>query len=216
MKTARTTVAYEIIKNAINSGEITPGAQLVEASLCEKLDMSRTPIREALNKLEAEGYVEYSAGRGFVATVYTVDKIRMIYEKIEAIEGMLAYLVAEDRDNIDISLIEKALIDMEKALEEKNWTVWSEADSRYHRVLYSFCRNEYIVKDLEFLARPSKHVRDIITTIYLDKAESTKAHRAMYEAIKRGDCACARQEAQNHFRWVREQTIACMRQFNIS
>lgn len=215
MQTSRSDLAYERIKEALNSGEIKQGVQIVETNLCKILKMSRTPIREALKKLEAEGYVEYNAGRGFVATEYSIENIRMIYEKIEAVEGMLAYLIAEQQENLDLSPLEMAVEAMEKALEDKEWKRWSEADSEFHKITYAFCKNEYLLKDIEFLARPSNHVRDIITTIYLDKSISTKAHRAMLEAIKEGNSQKAREEAQNHFRWVREQTIACMRQFNI-
>lgn len=215
MQTARSQHAYETIKNAIESGEISPGSQLTEANLCAMLQMSRTPIREALNKLAAEGLAEYSAGRGYTAMIYTIDKIKMIYEKLEAVEGMLAYLVAEDKDSLDLVPLEEAVCKMEAALGQEDWDMWSKYDNSFHQIMYSYCKNEYITKDLEFLSRPSYHVRQMITRIYLDKSQSTEAHRNTYEAIKKGDACLARTVAQNHFRWVREQVIACMKQFNI-
>lgn len=216
MQTPRSTLAYETIKKAIDSGEILPGSQLLEANLCSSLQMSRTPIREALNKLAAEGYLEHAAGCGFTATVYTVDKVKKIYEKIEAIEGMLAYILAENNSKVDLFKLDAAVSGMEESLKNGDSSRWAYFDNEFHNVMYASCDNEYIMKDLVFLSHPSRHIRDMITTVYLDKSISTKSHRYVCDAIKSGDAESARREAQNHFRWVRKEVIACMQRFNIN
>lgn len=213
MKTARADVAYDTIKAAIENGQIPQGKQLVESDLCALLAMSRTPIREALNRLHAEGYVEYRAGRGFSAAIYGVEELRQIYEMIEAVESMLVYLLAQEHG--DLSELERAVEDMEQALEEEDWGRWTAADTNFHNAMYAMCRNVYIARDLEFLNRPAYHTRMMITRIYIDKGISTKAHRNIYDAIVCGDADLARSEAQKHFSWIRERVIECLRTYKI-
>lgn len=213
MKNARVHIAYDTIKAAIESGQIPQGRQLVENDLCTLLNMSRTPIREALNRLHAEGYVEYRAGRGYSTAIYGVEELRQIYEMIEAVESMLVYLLAKDHG--DLSGIKGALDEMERALETEDWARWAAADAEYHNQMYAMCKNVYIARDLEFLNRPAAHTRMMITRIYIDKSISTRAHRNIYEAMESGNADLARTEAQKHFSWIRERVIECLQSYKI-
>lgn len=215
MNQARADVAYTVIKNDIDAGKISAGYQLIENELCQKLNMSRTPIREALNRLHAEGYLEYQPGKGFSTTVYNSEKLRKIYEMIEAVEGMLAYLLAQEYKTLNFSETERAVLEMEESIASENWDKWVQADTKFHDSLYALCNNEYIKNDLEQLYRPAFKVRTLITRVYLDKVESTRSHRAMYEAIIVGDAERARKEAHNHFSWIREQVCKCLETYDI-
>ena len=158
MHNSRADIAYGIIKEKIDKGIISPGMQIIENNLCETLNMSRTPVREALNRLHAEGYLDYSPGRGFSATFYDAKKIRQIYEMIEAVEGMLAYLLAKRYKELDLSSMQKAVEEMEAAARVKDWDTWAEADSSFHEYMYAYCDNSYIAHDLEQLNRPANKV----------------------------------------------------------
>ena len=215
MRNSRADIAYKILKEKIDCGTISHGMQLVENDLCDSLNMSRTPVREALNRLHAEGYLEYTPGKGFSATSYDKNKIRQIYEMIEAVEGMLAYLLAQKYKDLELAEMRQAVEDMEDSIKSENWDIWTDADSRFHEYMYSRCDNCYISHDLEQLNRPANKVRQMITRVYLDKSESTRSHRAIYEAIKVGDAELARHEAQKHFSWVREQVCECLDCFEI-
>jgi DNA-binding GntR family transcriptional regulator len=86
--------AYERLRSEIVRGEIRPNQRLIAADLAERLKISRTPIREALQLLESDGLVEV-ARRGYVVREHTPDEIRQIYEVRAALEGMAARLAAE-------------------------------------------------------------------------------------------------------------------------
>ncbi|MBO5069963.1 MAG: GntR family transcriptional regulator, partial [Roseburia sp.] len=209
----RANIAYDTIKESIESGRIPQGKQLVESELCTILNMSRTPIREALNRLHAEGYLKYTPGRGFSTVVYSVEEIEQIYEMTEAVEGMLAYLLAKDHG--DLTKLRKTVEDMEAALKKEDWDSWVNADTGFHIEMYAMCKNVYLTRDLEILNRPAHQIRMMITRFYVDKSVSTKAHRSVFDAIACGNADLARTEAQKHFSWIRERVIECLQSFEI-
>lgn len=101
--------AYQRITAAMLSGAIAPGARLVMDALAEELEISRTPVRDALRRLEQEGLIESAGRRGFVVREIDAEEIRETYQAREAIEGYAARLAArrgavaaaEVRDAID-------------------------------------------------------------------------------------------------------------------
>jgi DNA-binding GntR family transcriptional regulator len=86
--------AYQRITAAMLSGAIAPGARLVMDALAEELEISRTPVRDALRRLEQEGLIEPAGRRGFVVREIDAEEIRQTYEAREAIEGYAARLAA--------------------------------------------------------------------------------------------------------------------------
>ncbi|MEW6474197.1 MAG: GntR family transcriptional regulator [Actinomycetota bacterium] len=86
--------AYQRITAAMLSGAIAPGARLVMDALAEELEISRTPVRDALRRLEQEGLIEPAGRRGFVVRQIDAEEIRQTYEAREAIEGYAARLAA--------------------------------------------------------------------------------------------------------------------------
>lgn len=214
-KILRAALAYEMLKTAIEKRELKPGQPLVEAELCQWLDMSRTPIREALSRLRAEGLVEYYPARGNVVSSFSYEKFKQIYEAIEALEGMLAYLLAIDHSNPEFEGVREAIAAMERAAAEKDWDAWTIADTKFHSQMYKCCANEYILRELELLSKPSQQVRTLITRTYIDKEQSTKEHRAVFDAIVEGDPEKARTIAQKHYSRIRRDVLEFLRTFNI-
>lgn len=98
--------ARRTIREAIIEGRIRPNVRLVAADLAEQLEISRTPIREALHLLASEGLVS-ATGRGFLVREYTVDEIRHSYEVRAALEAMAARLAAERASTADIKALER-------------------------------------------------------------------------------------------------------------
>lgn len=200
---SRASYAYEKLLGAIEKHEVQPGQPLIELELCEWLNMSRTPIREALNRLRAEGMVEYRHPRGYYVSYMSKDRFRQIYEMIEALEGMLAYLLACDHSHPNFKKVGKAIADMEKTAKAELWDDWIIADAMFHKYMCSCCDNIYIVRELELMGKASHQVRIMITRMFLDKTQSTIDHRNVYDAIVAADPDKARRLAQDHFSRIR-------------
>lgn len=101
--------AYDEIRTAIIEGRYEPDARLVETRLAAELDTSRTPIREALRKLEAEGLVVFEPNRGAKVRSLSVEDVQDLYGLRARLEGYAAELAAQRRDEADLAAIGKGL-----------------------------------------------------------------------------------------------------------
>jgi DNA-binding GntR family transcriptional regulator len=203
--------AYSAIREAIAKGEIRPGYPLLETELAKQLGMSRTPVREAINRLKAEDIIETVRRKGIFVKTLSKEEIIKWYEVAEGLEGMVSYLVASDPD-IEINELENNIKTMEEALKENNTDKWIVADEQYHVILYTLCKNNFLIENLQRVNEKLKLARLVLIAGSMsDKIQSTKDHRATFEAIKAGNAELARQITQNHWRRIRE-----MYQRNIS
>jgi DNA-binding GntR family transcriptional regulator len=109
-------VAYEAIKQAILSGQIPPHERLVEERLAEALDISRTPVREALAILEHEGLLEAEPYKGLSVRPVTIDEFLNMYEALGVIEAALARSAAKNAAAADIRRMDAALRQAEEAI----------------------------------------------------------------------------------------------------
>lgn len=112
-------VAYEAIKHAILSGQIPPHERLVEERLAEALDISRTPVREALAILEHEGLLDSEPYKGLAVRPVTVDEFLNMYEALGVIEAALAREAARNASAADVRRMEEALQRAEDAIPDQ-------------------------------------------------------------------------------------------------
>ena len=122
---------YEQILSAIVNGDIAPGERLIQEKIASQINISRTPVREALLRLEQEGILEISGRKGFSIRKISEDEVRQLYAVREAIEGYAARQVAERKDPEQLATIKKT-VDAE--LEEDLTDV--EVDFRVNRAIH--------------------------------------------------------------------------------
>ena len=111
-------IAYEVLKKAIITGEIPAGERIVETEYADRLHISRTPLREALRKLERDGLVEYVMRRGVVVRAFTVDDVREIYTIRNALEMLTLPAIVEKATAEDIASLRETLAEMDKLMEQ--------------------------------------------------------------------------------------------------
>ena len=128
--------AYEILKRRILDNEWPAGHLALEQELAEELGMSRTPIREALIRLEKEGLVEVRPRHGMRVLGISAEDMEEIYEILTCLESMAAELVARhgltDEQRTELNT---AVNDMDTALAQDDLETWAKADERFHRLL---------------------------------------------------------------------------------
>ncbi|PLR75871.1 GntR family transcriptional regulator [Bacillus sp. V3-13] len=203
-KTTAADRAYSAIRIAIANGELRPGYPLLETELSEQLGMSRTPVREALNRLKAEDIIETVKRKGIFVKTLSKEELFQWYEVAEGLEGMVAYLVASD-PNVQLGELENDIKTMEEALTENNTDKWIVADEHYHAALNALCKNVFLVENLQRVHEKLRLARLVlIAGSTPDKTQSTREHRANLEAIKAGDAELARQITQNHWKRIRK------------
>jgi len=121
-------LAYESLSSALLSGALLPGERLVMDAVAEQLQISRTPVRDALRRLESEGTIKEAGRRGFVVREFTEDDARYLYDARIAIEGFCARQVAEKRGEA-IAHVEQAL---EAAIRASADSTDAESEYRAH------------------------------------------------------------------------------------
>jgi DNA-binding GntR family transcriptional regulator len=198
--------AYAALKRRIIRNELRPGYQALEEELALQLGMSRTPVREALIRLEQEGFVELIPRRGMRVKPLLARDIREISEVLAWLECAAAERLAQRRPTADeIVLLENAIADMDKALEGDDMNAWAEADYNFHRLLIELCGNRHLIEIARIFLDKAHRFR-LLTTPMRDKpVYSNVNHAAVVEAIRRGDAQTALDIHRSHKRrWNRE------------
>ncbi len=133
--------AYWAIRDAIRTGVIGPGERLVELDLAAALAMSRTPVREALRRLEVERLVENAPRRGFSVPTVTLDDLIEIFEIREVLEGLAARRAALRMGPAEIDALRATVERMDHAAATDDLTTLSQASIQFHRLLRSGSRH---------------------------------------------------------------------------
>lgn len=207
MKISAVTAAYETIKKQITSQEILPGEHLVEAKLARDLAVSRTPIRLALKMLEREGLVEIVPNKYSVARSTKQDELIKAHEFTEALDGIIAYLVAErvasqEISQTDLNAFTDTIDRMKQALLNNDMKAWADTDHFFHLSLTHLCNNHLLIKAYEQNIKIINEVLWFVVAHNIDKNNSNEMHRDLIDAIRQGDSVKARSIAQDHRRRI--------------
>ena len=150
-------VVFNTLRQAILRGEFKPGERLMEIQLANKLGVSRTPIREAIRKLELEGLVIMIPRKGAEVADITEKSLRDVLEVRKALEELAVQLACEKITQEELEELEKAGENFKKVLKRsKDITEVAEADVRFHDVIYMATDNQNRYR-VEYLKNPDVH-----------------------------------------------------------
>jgi DNA-binding GntR family transcriptional regulator len=193
---------YDRIKQAIADGVLLPGEPLVEIALAEWCEVSRTPIREALTRLEQDGLVART-DRGLVVRERSHEEILDIYDVRVVLEGTVTRAAAARRSAIDLIHIRRAS-DAFKHAPEGDGEALAATNRDFHRAVWAASHNEAL---FDLLDRLQFHVaRDPHTTLTRKgrRREAVDEHGAIVAAIEEQNLAQAEALAWSHFRRARD------------
>jgi DNA-binding GntR family transcriptional regulator len=140
---------YRELRGLIQSGELEPGEQLRQESLATELGISRTPLREALNRLAADGLIEFRPHRSAVVAAFSRQDIEADYEARRIIETAAARIAAERRDPATVAALESAIRETEEAGGDVERQF--EANRAFHRALVAGSGNRQLVRFVDEL-----------------------------------------------------------------
>jgi DNA-binding GntR family transcriptional regulator len=198
-KASRTSQAYAEIRRRILQNEMQAGTIMLEQELAELLQMSRTPIREALILLDKEGMVEVRPRHGMRVLPVSGDDMEEIYQILTALESEAAEEIARRGLPDDaIAALRGAVSRMDDALERDDLQGWAEADADFHRLLVDSSRNPRL-RELVYQFWDQAHrVRMLTLRLRPKPVDSNKDHLALVEAIERQDYEAARLIHRQH------------------
>lgn len=184
-KLSLTEQSYVTLRNAILSNQLAPEGVWSDREFCERFDLSRTPVREALLRLQSEGLVEILPRRGTRILPLNASDVREIHQVIKALELEAALTIAQTTDNADaLNAVSQTVIAMEDALEKNDLDLWVSADAQFHDEVVSHCENRRIVKTYRSLRGLTDRARYFTLRLRPLPMQSTKEHRQMYEAMR--------------------------------
>jgi DNA-binding GntR family transcriptional regulator len=193
----RTKTVFDDLRHAIISGEYRPGERLIEAEIALKLDASRTPVREALQRLNAAGLV-LSHRRGWVVHAFGAEEIHQIYEVRMAVEGYATRLAARRATPADVDRLGILVAAYGTAVERNDLVACKLTNEQLHDLIDSMAGNPKLTativdaREHYFTARLARLFQAA------ELAESHRGHVAILNAIERRDEDSAETAARLH------------------
>ena len=159
-------VVFKTLRQAILIGELKPGERLMEIHLANRLGVSRTPIREAIRKLELEGLVTMIPRRGAEVSQITVKSLKDVLEVRKALDALAIELACERITEEEIEALEKACTKFEEATRTKDARIMAQADVDLHHIIVKASRNEKLDQMVNNLAEQMyryrfEHIKDV-------------------------------------------------------
>jgi len=191
--------AYQAIRSNILDNRWPPGFQATELDIATRLNMSRTPVREALMRLQQEGLVEVVPRHGMRVLPVSPADMKEIYEVLRSLEATAAELAAARKlSPAELRRLEEASEAMDAALKADDLDAWAKADEAFHAQLLDLCGNR-ILKQMVLNTWDRAHRARMVTLRLRPKPiHSTREHRALVKAIKQGDPAAAGELQRAH------------------
>ena len=187
---------YDHLKLEILSGRLPSGSRLAEIALAQRLGVSRTPVREAVQRLAQDGLVEVAANRGArVKTVSTRD-VEDVYAVREVLDGLAARLAATQRTPAQLEAMRNALDKLERA-DASDFEMQIAADLEFHAAIAGASGNLALDATLRGLSEGVARVK-LLTKRYNQSAQTRSAHQNLLNAIENGDADAAERIAKAH------------------
>jgi len=192
--------AYRVLLNEIVEGTLAPGSVLGEVEQSTRLGVSRTPIREALSRLTADGLVEPQAGRGLIVTEVSLDNISELYELRGALEEQAARLAAQRGNPQKFIALAAAFVDVTTLIEtgEEGIRAYYDLNRQFDEAIDDAVANPYLVGALRNVRMHLARARRIAKDNPERLRDAAKETQLILEAIISGDAALAAHATHVH------------------
>jgi len=204
-------MVFESLREAIILGRLKPGERLMEIQLAEEMGVSRTPVREAIRKLELEGFVVMVPRKGAYVAGISLKDIADVFEVRAALEGLAAGLAAERITEEEMDELERSLFKISTGVEE-DFNAIVEGDSSFHDLIYKASRNQRLVSIITHLKEQIHRFRMTSlsqpgrTKIALDE------HKMIVEAICDRNVELAQTLAREHVENAEQSLLNALRE----
>ncbi|MEO6607248.1 MAG: GntR family transcriptional regulator [Aestuariivirga sp.] len=204
--------AYDSLKSMIITGKLSPGSRITENELATTLKVSRTPIREALNRLERDGMVTSRPRQGFAVNEFDITMLRESFEVREVLDGhatelATARLTTTDKENLKAMLAEcERLANLPKRTQEDKFQEL-QIGTDIHRMIAKLSGNEMLCNMLNSILDKCQHYIWLELTWLDDWKDAREEHAAIVNAMCAGDARLAGSHARKHIRESRDEIL---------
>ncbi|MGI6588128.1 MAG: GntR family transcriptional regulator [Peptococcia bacterium] len=204
-------VVFETIREAIIKGVLKSGERLMENQLAEEMGVSRTPVREAIRKLELEGFVVVIPRKGAYVSEMSYKDVHEIYEIRAALESLACGLAAERATADEIEEMERYLVEENDYLYNEDILLTVKTDVGLHELIYKATRNEKIMSITSNLKEQIYRLRSTSITLPGRKKRSLLEHQGIVEAISEREVELAQRLGQEHIEHAEQAMLELLR-----
>lgn len=190
--------AYHIIRIAIKNLILKPGKTFLEREIADVLEMSRTPVREALIRLQSADIITLIPRKGFIVNPIVEKDIKEIYEVTESLDGLAIEIATEKITDQALQDLNKIIIDQKKYLAQDDLYQWSKKDDAFHEKITQLADNSKLINMRNIHADQLFRVRLYTINARPIPEFSIEEHEAMLTCMKIGDGKAARQLMESH------------------
>ncbi|MEO8755979.1 MAG: GntR family transcriptional regulator [Casimicrobiaceae bacterium] len=213
---SRVDFAYRTMRRKILDNVWPPGHRALEQELALELGMSRTPVREALSRLQREGLVEVISRHGMSVLPVSADDMRDIYEMLTALEAMAAELAVRRKPSeAQLKPLLAASRDMGRALLANDLDAWAAADERFHLHLITLSGNRLLIDAVQNCWDRAHRARMVTLRMRPKPAHSTREHMDVVEKIRAGDARGAFNAHRAHRERGSRELLAILEHFRL-
>jgi len=193
--------AYESLRGRILSGELPAHATLREQALAEELGVSRTPVREALRRLDSAGLVDFVPNRGATVLAWSQEQMRETYLLRAGLESRAAALAASHIDAADVQLLSRLVERMDDfvdAVEDAGITTLARLNAQFHHIIVAASGSAQLLSLTESVARVPLMESRFRSNGALFRSRSNHQHRDILTALASGDSLWAEVAMRSH------------------
>jgi len=199
--------ATQILREAILEGRFTAGARLRQTDLADQLTISRTPVRDALGRLQHEGLVELLPRGGVRVAVLALEEAAELYDLREVLDGLAARLAAQRATPATLGRLEKALSRMARCLSRNDTNQWFGAHVAFHDEIMQASGNARLLALAPLVRLSIQRFHPVLLRTPHRLADADREHREIHAAIAAGDAERAERVARAHIAGAKDVVL---------
>ncbi|WP_082220356.1 GntR family transcriptional regulator [Domibacillus robiginosus] len=208
--------AYQIIRLAIRDLILPPGKTILEREMAEVLQMSRTPVREALVRLETEGMVRLIPRRGFIVEPIEKEDLKQVYEIAETLDGLAVGLATSKVGEEELGKLESLIELQEEALGQNDLKKWAILDDQFHHLIIDYAGNKRLRAVIDSHSDQLYRARLFTINHRPIPFHSIVEHKAIISCMKAKDCKAASILIQSHRNRGHNEILAAVEKITVT
>jgi DNA-binding GntR family transcriptional regulator len=205
---SRSEFVFASLRDAIWDGRFAPGERIAEEEIARALGVSRTPVREALRRLQERGMLAVGAGRSLVVAELSQQQVLELYAMREILEGSAARFAAQHANEAEIDMLHHLLGELDKHRDDPRLSV--SLNRRFHRAICEAAHNRYLIATLDGMHDALALLNGNTFRVPNRRSESDAEHRRIVRAIERRDADAAEKAARDHVRQAQRTRFAML------
>lgn len=198
-------IVYEKIKANILNNELKPGIKLVESNLAQNLNVSRTPVREALRQLEQDGLITYEPQKGSTVSDISIKNAHELYEVREVLEGLAIRLLCINLSNENMNRLKDIVLMMDESVVENNYSEHILLHKKWTEMIVELTENSILKNDLISLNENLSRLRKISLSNVQQNLDAYVETKSIFKAIENKDPDESEKLARMHVKKAKER-----------